>query len=107
MVLINSVFYIFFFFWSVLLDLLSFPTRRSSDLGAGLAHGADDLVQRDKVPAIAAQGHACSVDDLYRAHGVALDAGHLDQAVDRVAGQAEVVLRDMAGRARCWQQPSV
>src|SRR5690606_27682843 len=67
-------------------------------VGAGLAHGADDLVQRDKVPAIATQGHACSVDGLYRAHGVALDAGHLDQAAYRVAGQAEVVLHaDLGG----------
>src|SRR5690606_26750102 len=61
-------------------------------VAAGLAHGADHLVQADLVLAVAAQGHAACVDGLHRAHRVALDAGDLHQSADRVAGQAEVVL---------------
>src|SRR3712207_5479600 len=59
---------------------------------AGLAHGLDRLVQRDVVPAVATDGHARRGDGLDRADGVALDARDLDQAPDRVAGEAEVVL---------------
>src|SRR3546814_4302256 len=102
-----------------------FPTRRSSDLpilarsalddvdrqapargflvfvlhvAAGVAHGLDDLVQAHLVLAVAAQGHARGIDGLDRAHGVALDAGNLAQAADRVAGPAEVVLHADFGR---------
>lgn len=47
---------------------------------------------------IAAQGHAHRIDCLHRAHGVALDAGHLHQAANRVAGQAEVMFHaDLGG----------
>ncbi len=50
------------------------------------------------MPAIAAQGHARGVDRLHRAHGVALDAGHLHQSANRVAGQPEVVFHaDLGG----------
>ena len=67
-------------------------------VGAGLAHGLDDLVERDLVRAVAAQRHARGVDRLDGAHGVALDARDLHQAADRVAGQAEVVLHaDLGG----------
>src|SRR5699024_5291699 len=60
--------------------------------------GLDHLVQADLVAAIAAEGDARGVDGLDRAHGVALDAGDLHQAADRVAGQAEVVLHaDLGG----------
>src|ERR687890_1389717 len=58
----------------------------------GLAHGLDRLVQRDVVPAVAADGHAGRGDGLDRADGVALDAGDLHQPADRVAGEPEVVL---------------
>jgi hypothetical protein len=45
-------------------------------------------------PAARARG----VDGLDRAHGVALDARHLHQAADRIAGEAEVVLHaDLGG----------
>ena len=44
------------------------------------------------------QRHAAGVDGFHRAHGVALDAGNLHQAADRVAGHAEVVLHaDLGG----------
>ena len=47
---------------------------------------------------IAAQGHTHCVDGFDRAHGIALDAGHLHQAADRVARQAEVVFHaDLGG----------
>nr|GEZ22423.1 hypothetical protein [Tanacetum cinerariifolium] len=59
---------------------------------AGLAHGADHFVERDKMLTVAAQRHAHRVDGLHRTHRVALDAWHLDQPADRVAGQAKVVL---------------
>src|ERR671916_303990 len=58
----------------------------------GLAHRLDRLVQRDVVPAVAADGHAGRGDGLDRADGVALDAGDLHQPADRVAGEPEVVL---------------
>src|SRR5690606_16350308 len=60
-------------------------------VAAGVAHGLDDLVQADLVFSVAAQGHARGIDGLDRAHGVALDARDLDQAPDRVAGEAEIV----------------
>src|ERR687893_205863 len=59
---------------------------------AGLAHGLDRLVQRDVVPAVAADGHAGRGDGLDRTDGVALDAGDLHEPADRVAGEPEVVL---------------
>lgn len=43
------------------------------------------------MPAITAQGHARRVDGLDRAHRVALDARHLHQPADRVAGEPEQV----------------
>src|SRR5918998_953652 len=58
----------------------------------GLAHGLDRLVQGHVVAAVAADGHPCGGDRLDGADRVALDAGDLHQAADRVAGQAEVVL---------------
>ncbi len=43
-------------------------------------------------------GHAAGVDGLYGSHRVALDAGDLDQAADRVARHAQVVLHgDLGG----------
>src|SRR3712207_5811094 len=47
---------------------------------AGLPHGLDGLVQRDVVPAVATDGHACGGDGLDRTDGVALDAGDLHQS---------------------------
>src|SRR5207342_27612 len=78
----------------------------------GVAHGLDDLVERNPVLAVAAQGHARGIDRLHRAHRVALDAGNLHQAADRIAGQAEVVFHadlggvfDLAERsAQCGRQ---
>jgi len=67
-------------------------------VAAGVAHGPDHLVERDHVLAAAAQGQPCRVDRLDRGHGVALDAGDLDQAPDGVAGEAEVVLHGDLGR---------
>jgi len=67
-------------------------------VGPGVAHGADHLVERHEVLPAALQGHARGVDGLDRGHGVALDAGDLDQAADRIAGEAEVVLHgDLRG----------
>ena len=65
-----------------------------------------DLVERDDVRAVAAQRRARGGDRLDGRDGVALDAGDLHEAADRVAGQAEVVLHadlggvlDLLGRA--------
>ncbi|MNM90876.1 hypothetical protein D3C81_1031540 [compost metagenome] len=47
---------------------------------------------------VATQGHAHRIDGLDRAHGVALDARHLNQPADRIAGQAQVVFHaDLGG----------
>src|SRR5215831_21048985 len=57
----------------------------------GRAHGVDGLVERDEVPAVAAQGDPGGVDRGDGGDRVPLDARHLDQAADRVASQAQVV----------------
>src|ERR671917_1071664 len=73
----------------------------------GLAHGLDRLVQRDVVPAVAADGHASRGDGLDRADGVALDARDLHQPPDRVAGEAEVVLdADLGGVLHLFRRPT-
>ena len=59
---------------------------------SGVQHGADDLVQRDKMSARAAQGHAGGVDGLDGGDGVALNAGYLDEARNRITGEAQIVL---------------
>ena len=47
---------------------------------------------------VATQGHAHRIDRLHRAHGIALDARHLHQPANWVAGQAEVVFHaDLGG----------
>lgn len=46
---------------------------------------------------LAAQGLAGGVDGLHRAHGIELDARHLDQPADRVAGQAVVLHANLSG----------
>src|ERR1700730_3052851 len=56
------------------------------------AHGVDGLVERDEVAPVAAQSDAGRVDRGDGGDRVPLDARHLDQAADRVAGQPEVVL---------------
>src|SRR5690606_20330419 len=67
-------------------------------VAAGVAHGLDGLVQGDGVAAVAAQGDAGGGDGLDGADGVALDGADLDEAADRVAGEAEVVLdADLGG----------
>src|SRR5471032_2456626 len=57
-------------------------------VGAGLAHGFDHFVEADEVGAVALQGQRGGGDGLDRAHAIALDAGDLHQAADRVAGHA-------------------
>src|SRR5687768_16625788 len=64
---------------------------------AGLAHRLDDLVEADEVVAGADQSEARSLDRLDRADRVALDAGDLDQARDRIAGEAEIMLHSDLG----------
>ena len=54
----------------------------------GLAHRLDHGIEAHRVTALPPQGHARSIDGLDRGHGVALDAGDLDQSAHRVAGQA-------------------
>ena len=67
-------------------------------VGARLAHGGDDAVQRHAMAAVAVQRERCRGDRLDRAEGVALDARDLDQPADRIAGHAEVMLhRDLGG----------
>src|SRR5690348_5648767 len=58
---------------------------------AGVAHGLDDLVERDAVLAVAAHRHPLRIDRLHRPHRIALDAGNLHQPADGIAGEAEVV----------------
>src|SRR5260221_14530652 len=60
-------------------------------VGAGVAHGADDLVERHEMLAAALQGHARGVDGLDGGHRVAPDAGNLEEPDDGVSGQDEVV----------------
>ena len=50
------------------------------------------------MPAGAAQREATGVDCLDGTHRVAFDAGYLDQAADRIAGQPQVVLHGDLGR---------
>src|SRR5438309_4462331 len=65
---------------------------------AGAAHRLDDLVEADEVRAVAGEGEAARLDRLHRADRVALDAGHLDEPRDRVAGEAEIMLHaDLGG----------
>src|SRR4051812_2163539 len=59
---------------------------------ARLAHGLDDLVERDVVRAVAAQRHARDVDGFGRADRISFNAGDLHEAADRIAGESEVVL---------------
>jgi hypothetical protein len=67
-------------------------------VGAGLAHGGDDAVERDAVGPIPVQGQRRRGDRLDRAEGVALDAWDLHQPADRIAGYARVMLhRDLGG----------
>lgn len=56
------------------------------------ARGVDRLVERDGVHAVGRQREVRADDGLDRADRVALNARRLHQAVDRVAGQAQVVL---------------
>src|SRR5206468_3164752 len=65
---------------------------------AGLAHRLDHLVEADPMIAGAHHGEPRGLDRLDRADRVALDAGHLDEAADRIAGEAEIVLHaDLGG----------
>lgn len=59
---------------------------------AGLVHGLDYLVEGDFVAFGLVHSYAAGVDGFYRSHGVALDAGDLDEASDGVAGHSQVVL---------------
>ena len=56
-------------------------------VAAAVAHGLDDLVERDAMLVLAAHGHALGVDRLDRAHRVAFDARDLDEAVDQTTGK--------------------
>ena len=68
------------------------------DVLAGEVHGEDDLVEGDDVRSVADQGVLARVHGAAGGHGVTLDAGDLDQALDGVAGQAQVVLHgDLGG----------
>ncbi|MNG24690.1 hypothetical protein D3C84_1094480 [compost metagenome] len=42
---------------------------------------------------VTAQRHLCGIDRFHRCDGVALDAGYLHQATDRVTGQPKVVFQ--------------
>src|ERR1700759_5334883 len=61
-------------------------------VGAGLAHGGDDLIERDFVAAVALEGERSGGDSLDGAESVALDTGDLHEAADRIAGHAEMML---------------
>src|ERR1700682_4849425 len=72
----------------------------------GGAHRFDRGVQGHEVLPVAPNRYACGGDRLDRGDAVALDAGNLDKASHRIAGQTEVVLDtdlggvlDLLGRA--------
>src|SRR5215472_16476493 len=64
---------------------------------AGLAHRLDRLVERDVVLAVPPDRHAGGRDRLDRRDRVALDARDLNQTANRVASEAEVVLKPDLG----------
>ena len=65
---------------------------------ASLPHGLNHGVKRDVVCAVAAQRHSSGIDGFYGSHGVALDAGDLHEAANRVAGESKIVLHaDLGG----------
>jgi len=73
---------------------------------ASKVHCADDLIERDLVFFRLLHGNASGVDGFDGAHGVALDAGNLNESANRVAGHAEVMFHgdfrgvlDLSGRA--------
>src|SRR5262249_48293237 len=88
---------------SALDDVHGEPTACSlfvlaAHVGPGPPHRLDHLVERDLVRTVPLKGEARGVDRLHRAHRVALDARHLHEAADRIAGQPEVVLHaDLGG----------
>src|SRR5690606_22838571 len=64
----------------------------------GALHHADHLVEGHDALAAGVQGELRRTPGLRDAHRVALDAGGLDEAHDRIAGQPEVVLEpDLRG----------
>ena len=56
---------------------------------AGLAHRFNDGIQRHRMPTITPEGHTCRVNRLHRGDRIAFDAGDLNQASNRVAGQPQ------------------
>ena len=56
--------------------------------------------------AIAQYGQPRRFDSLDRANGVAFDTGYLDQAANRIAGQAEIMLHADLGRIFYLQRGS-
>lgn len=78
----------------------------AGEVVAGFEHGSDDLVEGDAVAAIGEPGVHIRVHCAGGGEGIALDAGDLDEAANRVARQAEVVFKahfggilDLVGRA--------
>ena len=59
-------------------------------------HGSDDLIERNLVVARLAHGNSAGIDRFHGPHGIAFDAGNLNQPFDRVAGHAEVGSRARA-----------
>ena len=66
---------------------------------SGPLHGLYNCIKRNNVTAVRHQGVLGAVHHPRGGEGVALDAGYLDQAADRVAGQAEEMLHAHGGGA--------
>src|SRR5690606_12538279 len=66
---------------------------------AGALHHADDVVEADDAALAGVQRELRRTPGLRDAHRVAFDARRLDEALDRVAGQPEVVLESDLGGA--------
>lgn len=56
------------------------------DVVAGLLHDFDDAVEADAVTAVRNGGVKIGVESTCGGISVALDAGNLDEAADRIAG---------------------
>src|SRR5690606_3869988 len=53
-------------------------------VAAGLAHGFDARIERHDVATVAERRERCGGHRLHRPHAVALDAGHLHEALDGI-----------------------
>jgi len=63
-----------------------------------LAHGGNDLIERNLMRTIAPHRQTRRIDGLHRTHRVAFNARDLYQARNRIAGQPKIVFHANLGR---------